>query len=107
MKQRKKIESLLQKQEGKASSSSLQVTERDIAEVVSLWTNIPVQQMEQKESDRLMNLENILHKRVIGQEQAVGSVSRAIRRSRSGLKDPNRPIGSFMFLGPTGVGKQN
>lgn len=105
MKQRKKIESLLQKQEGKASSSSLQVTERDIAEVVSLWTNIPVQQMEQKESDRLMNLENILHKRVIGQEQAVGSVSRAIRRSRSGLKDPNRPIGSFMFLGPTGVGK--
>ncbi len=105
MKQRKKIESLLQKQEGKASSSSLQVTERDIAEVVSLWTNIPVQQMEQKESDRLMDLENILHKRVIGQEQAVGSVSRAIRRSRSGLKDPNRPIGSFMFLGPTGVGK--
>ena len=105
MKQRKKIENLLQKQEGKASLNSLEVTERDIAEVVSLWTSIPVQQMEQKESDRLMNLEKILHKRVIGQELAVGSVSRAIRRSRSGLKDPNRPIGSFMFLGPTGVGK--
>lgn len=105
MKQRKKIENLLQKQEGKTFANPLQVTERDIAEVVSLWTNIPVQQMEQKESDRLMNLEKILHKRVIGQNQAVGSVSRAIRRSRSGLKDPNRPIGSFMFLGPTGVGK--
>ncbi|MER2174318.1 MAG: ATP-dependent Clp protease ATP-binding subunit [Carnobacterium sp.] len=105
MKQRKKIENLIQKQEGKAASNSLQVTERDIAEVVALWTGIPIQQMEQKESDRLMNLEKVLHKRVIGQEQAVGSVSRAIRRSRSGLKDPNRPIGSFMFLGPTGVGK--
>ncbi|WP_192988256.1 ATP-dependent Clp protease ATP-binding subunit [Carnobacterium mobile] len=106
MRQRKKIESILLKQEKQASSDSqLQVTELDIAEVVSLWTGIPVQQMEQKESDRLLKLEKVLHNRVIGQEEAVSAVARAIRRARSGLKDPNRPIGSFMFLGPTGVGK--
>ncbi len=106
MRQRKKVESILLKQEKQASSGShLQVTELDIAEVVSLWTGIPVQQMEQKESDRLLKLEKVLHNRVIGQEEAVSAVARAIRRARSGLKDPNRPIGSFMFLGPTGVGK--
>lgn len=105
MKQRKKIETLLRKQEKKETPTELQVTEYDIAEVVALWTSIPVQQMEQKESDRLLKMEDVLHKRVIGQEDAVVAVSKAIRRARSGLKDPNRPIGSFMFLGPTGVGK--
>lgn len=105
MKQRKKIETLLRKQGKKETPTELQVTEHDIAEVVALWTNIPVQQMEQKESDRLLKMEDVLHKRVIGQEEAVVAVSKAIRRARSGLKDPNRPIGSFMFLGPTGVGK--
>ncbi|WP_268912616.1 ATP-dependent Clp protease ATP-binding subunit [Lentilactobacillus sp. SPB1-3] len=80
-------------------------TADDVADVVSEWTGIPVTQMTQTEADRLVNLESVLHKRVIGQEEAVSAVSRSIRRARSGLKDPNRPIGSFMFLGPTGVGK--
>ena len=81
------------------------VTGEDIADVVAEWTGVPVTQLKQTDADRLVNLESILHKRVIGQEEAVSAVSRAIRRARSGLKDPNRPIGSFMFLGPTGVGK--
>ena len=81
------------------------VTEDDIAAVVSTWTGIPVTKMTQKEIDRLLQLENVLHQRVIGQEEAIGAVSRAIRRARAGLKDPKRPIGSFIFLGPTGVGK--
>lgn len=105
IKQHTKIESLLEKQEKQGSSNHLEVTGKDIAEVVALWTGIPVQQMEQKESVRLIDLEKELHERVIGQNEAVEAVSRAIRRSRSGLKDPDRPIGSFMFLGPTGVGK--
>lgn len=84
---------------------TLSVDETDVAQVVALWTGIPVYQMEQKESDRLMKLEKVLHERVIGQETAVSAVARAIRRARSGLKDPARPIGSFLFLGPTGVGK--
>ncbi|APZ49786.1 ATP-dependent Clp protease ATP-binding subunit ClpC [Jeotgalibaca sp. PTS2502] len=84
---------------------TLSVDETDVAQVVALWTGIPVYQMEQKESERLMRLEKVLHERVIGQETAVSAVSRAIRRARSGLKDPARPIGSFLFLGPTGVGK--
>lgn len=83
----------------------LSVGAEDVAQVVALWTGVPVNQMEQKESDRLMKLEQVLHERVIGQKEAVGAVSRAIRRARSGLKDPDRPIGSFLFLGPTGVGK--
>ncbi|MGH1648552.1 ATP-dependent Clp protease ATP-binding subunit [Enterococcus gilvus] len=82
-----------------------QVTDEDVAAVVSQWTGVPLQQLEKKESQRLLDLENVLHKRVVGQEEAVKAISRAIRRARSGLKDPNRPIGSFMFLGPTGVGK--
>ncbi|MBO0409949.1 ATP-dependent Clp protease ATP-binding subunit [Enterococcus hulanensis] len=82
-----------------------QVTDEDVAAVVSQWTGVPLQQLEKKESQRLLDLENVLHKRVVGQEEAVQAISRAIRRARSGLKDPNRPIGSFMFLGPTGVGK--
>jgi len=77
----------------------------DVAQVVAQWTGVPVTQLEKKESDRLVNLEHVLHERVIGQDEAVSAVARAIRRARSGLKDPNRPIGSFMFLGPTGVGK--
>lgn len=81
------------------------VSEEDIAEVVSSWTGIPVRRMTQEESERLMHLEDILHKRVIGQDEAISAVSRAIRRGRVGLKDPSRPIGSFIFLGPTGVGK--
>ncbi|GAA2902483.1 ATP-dependent Clp protease ATP-binding subunit [Enterococcus pseudoavium] len=82
-----------------------QVTDEDVAAVVSQWTGVPLQQLEKKESQRLLDLENVLHKRVVGQDEAVKAISRAIRRARSGLKDPNRPIGSFMFLGPTGVGK--
>lgn len=81
------------------------VTPEDIAEVVSQWTNVPVTQLTKTESERLINLEKFLHQRVIGQDAAVSAISRAIRRTRSGLKDPNRPMGSFMFLGPTGVGK--
>lgn len=83
----------------------LQVSEEDVAQVVAEWTGIPLTQLRKTESERLVNLEKILHERVIGQEEAVSAVARAIRRARSGLKDPNRPIGSFMFLGPTGVGK--
>lgn len=80
-------------------------TPQDVAEIVGEWTGIPVTRLSSTEADRLVNLEKILHKRVIGQEEAISAVSRSIRRARSGLKDPNRPIGSFMFLGPTGVGK--
>jgi ATP-dependent Clp protease ATP-binding subunit ClpC len=88
--------------QGKTDS---EVTAEDIADVVSSWTGIPVKKLAEEESERLLNMESILHNRVIGQEEAVRSVSRAIRRARAGLKDPKRPIGSFIFLGPTGVGK--
>jgi len=81
------------------------VTADAIAETVSKWTGIPVQRLAQDESQRLLNLENVLHQRVIGQDEAIAAVARAVRRARAGLKDPKRPIGSFMFLGPTGVGK--
>lgn len=83
----------------------LKVTGEDVAKVVAEWTGVPLTQLKRSESDRLINLEKVLHKRVIGQDEAVDAVAKAIRRSRSGLKNPNRPIGSFMFLGPTGVGK--
>ncbi|HSN57961.1 MAG TPA: ATP-dependent Clp protease ATP-binding subunit, partial [Clostridiaceae bacterium] len=86
-------------------SSLLMVGEPQIAAVVSKWTNIPVEKLTEKESEKLMKLEDILHERVIGQEEAVKSVAKAVRRARVGLKDPKRPIGSFIFLGPTGVGK--
>jgi ATP-dependent Clp protease ATP-binding subunit ClpC len=82
-----------------------EVTVEDIAAIVASWTGIPVSKLAQEESERLLNMEDILHRRVIGQEEAVKSVARAIRRARAGLKDPKRPIGSFIFLGPTGVGK--
>ena len=81
------------------------VGEQDIADVVAIWTGIPVQRIAEKESERLLNLEDILHERVIAQDEAIQSVSKAIRRAFAGIKDPNRPIGSFIFLGPTGVGK--
>lgn len=82
-----------------------EVTSEDIAEIVSSWTGVPVVQLTQEESQRLLKLEDILHERIIGQNEAVTAVAKAIRRGRVGLKDPNRPVGSFIFLGPTGVGK--
>ena len=81
------------------------VDEEDIAEVVAMWTGIPVTRIASEESQRLLQMEESLHSRVIGQDEAIGIVSKAVRRSRAGLKDPKRPIGSFIFLGPTGVGK--
>ena len=89
----------------KTNPDSLTLTVEDIAKVVSNWTGVPVVKLTQTESQRLLDLEEVLHKRVIGQESAVRAVSDAIRRARAGLKDPNRPIGSFIFVGPTGVGK--
>lgn len=88
-----------------STSSALTVTPDDIADIVSDWTKIPARQLALEESEKLKNLENVLHERVIGQEDAVTAVAKAIRRGRAGLKDPKRPIGSFLFLGPTGVGK--
>lgn len=86
-------------------NSSGEVTAEDIAKIISDWTGIPVVQLTKEESERLLNMEQLLHKRVIGQDEAVSAISRAIRRGRVGLKDPKRPVGSFIFLGPTGVGK--
>lgn len=88
-----------------AKSSAIRVTENDIADVVSDWTGIPVRRLEEGESSRLLKLEKTLHQRVVGQEEAVTAIAKAVKRGRVGLKDPNRPIGSFLFLGPTGVGK--
>lgn len=89
----------------KQGKEESQVTVEDIASVVSMWTGVPVNKIQQEESAKLLNLEDELHKRVVGQGEAVEAISRAIRRARAGLKDPKRPIGSFVFLGPTGVGK--
>ncbi len=91
--------------EAKRGQMESEVTEEDIAEVVSMWTGVPVQKIAEADTARLLNMENILHERVIGQDEAVVAVSKAIRRAHAGLKDPKRPIGSFIFLGPTGVGK--
>ena len=101
----KKKERLLKKRAKHEEENTLSIGENEIAEVVAQWTKIPVQKLAEKESERLLKLEKTLHKRVIGQEEAVTAVAKAIRRGRVGLKDPNRPIGSFLFLGPTGVGK--
>ena len=101
----KKSEQLKKRVQKKTSSSQPEVTEEDIAEVVSAWTKIPVQKLAESDTDRLKKLESVLHQRVIGQEEAVKAVARAVKRGRVGLKDPKRPIGSFLFLGPTGVGK--
>lgn len=91
--------------EKKREKDMPQVTAEDIAKVISVWTKVPVSRLTEKEGERLLKLESILHKRVIGQEEAVSAVARAMRRGRVGLQDPKRPIGSFLFLGPTGVGK--
>ncbi len=101
----KKYERLIRRMEQEESNRAYVVGENEIAEVVSLWTKIPVKKLAEKESERLLKLESILHKRVIGQEEAVAAVAKAMRRGRVGLQDPGRPIGSFLFLGPTGVGK--
>ena len=99
------LDERMNKQKAKLNANQLKVKAEDIAVVIADWTGVPVTQLKRKEEDRLVHLEKILHQRVIGQDEAVSAISRAIRRSRSGLKDPRRPIGSFMFLGPTGVGK--
>ncbi|GAA5422064.1 MAG: ATP-dependent Clp protease ATP-binding subunit [Tetragenococcus halophilus] len=101
----KQLQEVSYKEAKAASGFTDKVTEEDVAAVVSQWTGVPLEQMEKKESQRLLDLEKDLHERVVGQDEAVNAVARSIRRARSGLKDPNRPIGSFMFLGPTGVGK--
>ncbi len=88
-----------------STSNNLTVSAEDIGDIISSWTNIPVQKLAETESEKLKNLEHTLHGRVIGQDEAVSAVAKAIRRGRAGLKDPKRPIGSFLFLGPTGVGK--
>ena len=103
--QKDKLQKEKQKWENKNSRSVTNLVEEDIAEVIASWTGIPVSKITQDENEKLKNLENTLHQRVIGQNEAVKAVSKAIRRGRVGLKDPNRPIGSFLFLGPTGVGK--
>ncbi|NPV71737.1 MAG: ATP-dependent Clp protease ATP-binding subunit [Firmicutes bacterium] len=107
--QEQKLKAELERQKGewqkKTVTDKATVTDEDIAQIVASWTGIPVQKLATEESQRLLNLEEELHKRLIGQDEAVKAVAKAIRRARSGLKDPKRPIGSFIFLGPTGVGK--
>jgi ATP-dependent Clp protease ATP-binding subunit ClpC len=88
-----------------SSSAGVAVTPDDVAEIVSMWTGVPLMQLEVEESERLLQMEKALHERIVGQDEAIKSISRAVRRARAGLKDPKRPIGSFLFLGPTGVGK--
>ena len=100
-----KLAKLTKAQDEMKNNTNLMVGEQEVAGIISSWTKIPVQKLEEEESDRLRKLEDTLHKRVIGQDEAVVAISKAIRRGRVGLKDPNRPIGSFLFLGPTGVGK--
>ena len=102
---KEKIHQTLEKWEKEKETRKLTVGENEVADVVAGWTKIPVKKLAEEESERLKNLENILHERVVGQEEAITAVSKAIRRGRIGLKDPKRPIGSFLFLGPTGVGK--
>ncbi len=99
------VENLKKEWEQKKFTDKSVVTEEDIAQIVSSWTGIPVKKLAEEETQRLLKLEEVLHQRVIGQDEAVVAVSRAVRRARAGLKDPKRPIGSFIFLGPTGVGK--
>ena len=103
--EKEKLAKEKEKWRNKNTKSVTTLTEEDIAEVVSSWTGVPVQKLTQSENEKLKNLETILHQRVVGQNEAIEAISKAIRRGRVGLKDPNRPIGSFLFLGPTGVGK--
>lgn len=100
-----KLDDAKKKWQEQQKGNSGEVTAEDIAKIVSEWTGIPVVQLTKEESERLLNMENVLHKRVIGQSEAVTAIAKAIRRGRVGLKDPKRPVGSFIFLGPTGVGK--
>ncbi|MFT9850419.1 ATP-dependent protease ATP-binding subunit ClpC [Aneurinibacillus sp. REN35] len=102
---REELEKTKNEWQEKQGQTDSEVTPEDIASVVASWTGIPVVKLKEEETERLLKMEEILHKRVIGQEDAVKSISRAVRRARAGLKDPKRPIGSFIFLGPTGVGK--
>lgn len=102
---KKKYDRIMARFHQEQDHKELFVGENEIADIVADWTNIPVQKLTEKESDRLKKMEALLHKRVIAQEEAIHAVSKAVRRGRVGLKDPNRPIGSFLFLGPTGVGK--
>lgn len=103
--EKEKLAKEKEKWHNKNTKSVTTLTEEDIAEVVSSWTGVPVQKLTQSENEKLKNLETILHQRVVGQNEAIEAIAKAIRRGRVGLKDPNRPIGSFLFLGPTGVGK--
>ena len=105
LKKIEKLDKLKEKWDNDKHNKRMVVEENEIADVVSDWTKIPVKKLAMEESERLMNLEKILHERVVGQDEAVTAVAKAIRRGRVGLKDPKRPIGSFLFLGPTGVGK--
>ena len=105
LKKKEQLEKMTKQWQDSINKNNLIVDEDEIASVVSTWTKIPVQRIAQAESERLMKLEETLHNRVIGQDEAVAAVAKAIRRGRVGLKDPDRPIGSFLFLGPTGVGK--
>ncbi|MCL7749117.1 ATP-dependent protease ATP-binding subunit ClpC [Halalkalibacter alkaliphilus] len=102
---REELEEMKNEWKKKQGQEDTEVTAEDIAQVVASWTGIPVSKLAEEETDRLLKMESILHERVIGQEEAVKSISKAVRRARAGLKDPKRPIGSFIFLGPTGVGK--
>jgi ATP-dependent Clp protease ATP-binding subunit ClpC len=101
----KQLEKEKQEWQDKRGRATGEVTANDIAEIVSSWTGVPVKQLTEEESKRLLEMENILHQRIVGQEEAVSAIANAIRRGRVGLKDPKRPLGSFIFLGPTGVGK--
>ncbi len=102
---RAKLQQLRLGWQDSSEGSGLRVTEEDVAEIVAMWTGVPVTRIVGEESSRLLKMEEALHKRIVGQDEAVQTVSKAVRRARAGLKDPRRPIGSFIFLGPTGVGK--
>lgn len=102
---REELEEMKNEWKKKQGQENTEVVVEDIAQVVASWTGIPVSKLAEEETDRLLRMESILHERLVGQEEAVKSISKAIRRARAGLKDPKRPIGSFIFLGPTGVGK--
>lgn len=102
---REELEQMKDEWKQKQGQENTEVVVEDIAQVVASWTGVPVSKLEEEETERLLKMEEILHKRVIGQEEAVKAISKAVRRARAGLKDPKRPIGSFIFLGPTGVGK--
>ena len=100
-----KVEEIQEEQQEKLEAEQLVVTAEDVAEVVSMWTNIPVTSLAHDETTRLLQMEEVLHHRIVGQDEAITAISKAVRRARAGLKDPRHPIGSFIFLGPTGVGK--